>query len=743
MSLPSQSDINAMDFVLDGQPFVQTGSNIVSGLGTMDYVSDAQPFVSDDFAVSVLVSSTSTATTSLSTIKSIAKTLQYVANTSFVDDRVPSIKDYTVTTSLSSIKSIGKTIDFVASTAVAMLTGNNIFFTAVTTMSTIKQISITKDFTASTSLSAAKALSLTKSYTGTTVPVLSSVPNVIIHYDNSFTTRLGVLQSDDHSFTAKLGVLANQDNSFSTQMSVMEYDLVAVTNVCSVSNVFQPAIIINGQYVTPFTSALTPDPSQYCLFVNMQNAGVTGIDICKLHNFGFTLDNNGGNWFITVPENIYNCFDEVTIFGFNGVVTAKSIELTGSGAGFNFSGNFSTNELNENMEYLFLDNIVFNKLLSNQNLIPNQIALWATAKSAAQQITNKAHATLQWLIPDQPLPGFKPQEGTTGLSALASIAQQAGGVLRWNGSTKFKVVYQDFFEGVWKIPSCDLIQGSVKCETFCDLARGRSYSKSSAANLPGLVRSNLASVNAQIKTVPGGAQPQVQLLTKLTKRLTADDPPLIFDLPFNYDEVWIQTLVPANGATGGTNLVDPVHNYVTRNPQQYFSFDVVGLASDYIFVTNIGGVQQPQVKLDYKILPQDGTNSSVDNGNFVTSVYYTTKAIANPVADTVSDRANLTGQLKYAFYRTNTCTFSTVFFGSIPLPGMKVDGLIPDVKLYIPDCNNPGAYLTQNLGDIVLNGIIDSVNFTYPGTVTVTCSNWRRLIIYNTSDSNGRIPGVI
>ena len=701
MALPTTGDLGSLDYAFDGAPFNEGAGSASVNLGTMDYAFDASPFVGNPATFSLV--------------------LNYTVSTSLVTTKSPSNISFPVTSTVSVSKAIAKTISYVVATSL-----------------NVDSNAPDRDFFVTTSLGVVKNISITKSFTVTTS--LSSTESSLIHYNNSFTARLDIPQLFDLPYSSRLGVRASSTDSFTAQLSVMEFDLAPVTDVFSLSNPFQPAIIVNGAYITSFTAPVIADPTQYSLFINLQNYGVTGASVCSLENFGFTLDDNGGNWFLTAPDNLYSCFSPVNIFGFDGTVTGLGVELTSNTAGHTYSGNFVSSVLNENMEYIFLNNPIFNKLLSSQNLTPNESSVWATARSAAQQIASQAGVSLQWMIPDMPLPGFKPQEGTTGLAALASLAQQAGGKLRWNGKTKFKVVFPDFSEGVWSIGACDLILSPVKCETYCDLARGMSYSSSSIANLPGMIRSQMSQLDAGKKILPtdkntGG--PQVQLLTKVVggSGMGTEDPPLIFDLPYNYDQVYIQTLVQDGKDTGGANLI-AIQNFVTDDPSQFFNFtDAAYLAHPYVFITNIGGVQQPQTKLDYRVLPVEGSNAVIEAKNFVTSVYYTTKTIGSP--DNNNEKANLAGQLKYSFYKTNSCTFSTTFFGSLPLPGMRVSGTISDVKLYIPD--GAGGFTTKVIGDINLTGIVDSVTFAWPGVVTVTASNWRRLVIYNTVQ-DGSIP---
>lgn len=99
----------------------------------------------------------------------------------------------------------------------------------------------------------------------------------------------------------------------------------------------------------------------------------------------------------------------------------------------------------------------------------------------------------------------------------------------------------------------------------------------------------------------GGVIAAVQQLTKITKRLTVDDPPLIYDLPFDYADVYIQILTTSDGNGA----------FVTTDPTVYFRFD------GGIINTDIGGILIPQVRIDANTFPEDGTNTQVDSGNFV------------------------------------------------------------------------------------------------------------------------------
>lgn len=51
MSLPQPTDLQTMDYVFQGQPFVSVPARTTNTLATMDYVFQGQPFVTNDFTI--------------------------------------------------------------------------------------------------------------------------------------------------------------------------------------------------------------------------------------------------------------------------------------------------------------------------------------------------------------------------------------------------------------------------------------------------------------------------------------------------------------------------------------------------------------------------------------------------------------------------------------------------------------------------------------------------------------------
>ncbi len=247
--------------------------------------------------------------------------------------------------------------------------------------------------------------------------------------------------------------------------------------------------------------------------------------------------------------------------------------------------------------------------------------------------------------------------------------------------------------------------------------------------------------------------------------MTSDDPPVIADLPFNYDKVYIQILLPEGASTGGANLVS-LNNFMTNDASQWFEFDTaaltgqVGNNTGYIFNAYIGETYIPELKIDYKVFP--AVNDSVDNGHFV-SLACSTKSLESVFDQSQQDiqnklQNNLSSSFEpFKFIKTYTGTFTCQFFGSIPMPGMWGRAVIPGggtvrtidavtgdpvitvvpSTLEVPIVRD-GVLIPANPGDMVVEGVIESVQFSYPGTVTVTVVQYAKI---NYSSFQIYLPG--
>lgn len=711
MPLPESSDLDRLDYVSDGQPFVQITAALLDTY-TLDYAFEAQPFISASFS---------------SNVCSI------------------SIEDVIDSTDLVSSEAYRDLVE--------VLDPYDELFHDDGSIREAGDLSDSAEFIII--LNIEEAL----------VPIDDIKIPLIVGFDFTNSSVIKVLKVIDKSYSTSLLVSANIDFTATTDIAVIENYLLPVSNISNPFNPFKPTIVQNGSYLVSNIETNPPNGiSGTSLYINVLNAGLTTISTCDLESYNFTLDYGGGSWSITSTNVMGNLGDSVSIFGFKGTITESGRIISNSVAGFTYSGTFGNSLLDKQFQYMALSSDVLASLVTSGSFTRADSTKWLSARTVASAVASIAGVSLSWLIPDVPVSDFRLENTMTAGSAMSSMAERAGGQLRWNGDSSYQVVYPDQAFGIWQVPDCSLLlPEGIKQSCFLNLNTGNT---SNIGTRPSSVVQNILATPSLLdpttKTLPTtntstgngtnnpaeqGTAPQIQQVAKITKKLTDEDPPLIYDLPYDYDKVYVQILVSATGSTGGTNKVS-TRNFITKNPQEFFEYDVSGFGQAFIFTTNIGGVLQPQVLINDGIFPEEGSNDTIDDGNFVLTVSCTRKslspssivtnnttpAVKNQIADLAKkqeeeSKAKLRDILTQTesiikFAKNCSYSISSVFFGSIPVPGMIGKVTVPGVVLKLPDGS------TKTIGDVVVEGIIESVSFSYPGNITVQLSTYTRFNYY-------------
>lgn len=689
MSLPSDSDLAKLSYTFQGQPFARISSK-GQDTDALDYTFQGQPLRTNFSSYTRTVSGTTSGAGSAVASDSTSGTASGSG-------------------SVTADGSILKVSDGTASGSGSVTGSQGVNGTA----------------TGSGSVSSAIQVTGSTSGSGSAAGVVSSLSLFTVNYSVKAVTRSYI--DVDYSTTSK--VQAYYASDFSTNAAITVSDLVPTTSITASGNVFDPTIVVNGTYVSEHssTSSGISDLANTCLFIGIKNAGMTNTSLCDLETFSMSFNDQGGSWNITsLKNNLGICNDQVTIYDFRGTIKSPGWILSTGRTGYEYSGIFGNPNLFTPFRWL-VANSPMETLLSNQfnAVIPTEN--WTTASAAIFGIASKVGTTVQWLIRDVPISDFKMEEGSTAMSAMSSLAERAGGVLRWNGDNSWIVVYPDHTRGIWEIPSCDLIlPGGLKYSPYCDAIDPRGII---AGSLP-------ANQDVGTQQAPSDGKPQVRLITKVKGPPPTDsDPDAVFDLSPNYDKVYCQILVPQGGNVTGSNLVS-LHNWITESPTDYFLYDAAVPGEDYVFVTNIGGVLTNQVKYNYKCFPQqDSNNEDINNGNYYFSIYETIKDLPAPTTNNISAQQLLSmTQNNYRYVKTADYQIECLFFGSIPLPGMLGKVSVPNVKIYVPDCN--GSYTTIDIGTLNIEAIIESVTFTSPGYLTVNLSTYKKIFFYNTQRIN-------
>lgn len=536
-------------------------------------------------------------------------------------------------------------------------------------------------------------------------------------FDFVDTTKFSVTPEFIQDHSTKISIAGVDYGLDTTNIVVTPNNLVAVTNASSVSNPFTPTIIVNG--VTTVTNPATnPSPTYVdssTNYVNFGNPGISGTSYCDLNGANFNLDYSGGSFIVTSNNpwlgSTYqaNLGKQVEILGFTGTIVDWGRTVSTTEKFYTTSGIFGTPTLNKQFNIITYQSSQYFQFLTNQsNLysVPPQNS-FTTVGGMARAVADLCGISLSFIVPDAPYHDSLSQSGLTGLEALNSLASLVGATLRWNGNNHYTICYPDYYAGLWEVPYEDLIDASgISYEYHLDLGLG--VSGAGVMDLP--VNTQFDPSAKDISGQSGISAPQVQQVGKIGKLLTSDDPPVVFDLPQNYDKVYIQILISPGQGTGGANQLG-IQNFVTTDPGQWFEFSDTGFSNFYIFQSNVGGYFIPQCKIDHRLMPQ---NDAVQNDNFVLSVAVTTKSL-----DSSYDSAFKDAQLAYRdlqariqanirFIQVYTGTINCNFFGSIPLPGMW----------------GKATYCGETV-----EGIIESVSFSAPNRLSIRVAQYKRINI--------------
>ena len=549
-----------------------------------------------------------------------------------------------------------------------------------------------------------------------------------------YSTQLTVLDGLDESYSTKLSIpVFEEENSTvnvnitSTYLSpvttisamssgslpspvafVTGYNVTIFTNPISVtSNPFSPTVIMGGSIFA--TNPSTAPPPDYTItsdtyFIQWLNASIGSVNSCDLLNFDLQFDRLGGTFsFSTISNpNIANG-STINLFGFNGTVTGSGPIYTNNQVGYLTRGIFGNRDMNKQLNLLAAGNQVMFAYLTNSLLSTKQIDTLGNFKGAGLAIAHLAGCNLNWNMPggDIPLVDFTVQEGETAISALGSMAAQFGGSLFWDGGVNYRISPPNQSIGLWEVPDKYLLTGSgISATTLSDISIG-TYG-------PGFYSVPIVTffdprIYGLPETTATDLFPRIQKINNTTKLFTAQDPKWITPLPMDTEEVFLQILT--------TDTENP-SKMVTADMGNWFSIGTprINNSNSRVQYVNTGGANgtlKLQAEIPYTDFPQEV--SAVSNNNFVMSIGVSRVSQQDLFEEAVEARNNqvrnmlakLIGSFRYV--KSYEGQISSYFFGSIPLPGM---------------------YGKATACGQTVEGIIESVSFTYPGIITVNVAQY-------------------
>lgn len=451
-----------------------------------------------------------------------------------------------------------------------------------------------------------------------------------------------------------------------------------------------------------------------------------------IYDFSVSLNTTGGSFSISTVDPGPALGATCTVLGMGAFVTSSGQTKNNSKNAYTTEGQFGTVLLHKPLALLWGSNAIFQPLLPNQNLQIPGSSNWQTVQGAALAIAGQCGITLTWQIHDNVYDSAVQEVGMSAIDALQNLAARVGGVLRWAGNNNYFVTWPDVpSPGTWTVPSARLLTSAgIEYQNLLDLTLFGNYGTRFLAS------TNFPATSGAEKQVPSDTNPTnngntpptgattglnditVTQIGKVAKLLTTDDPPVVFDLPQDYYQVFIQILVARGKDTQG--------EFVTDDPAQWFSYDpqLAGapIGANYIYSSYLGGRSLPQVAVDSYILPS--ANTAVQNGNFVvnmacsrlnftqnrgaasTAAAGKNKQEQAEAAAQAQVQAMLT-QYEYSakFVQTYSGKINCINFGTIPLPGMTA---------------------SATLDGITVTGIVQNVSVT-PSSISIDVAQFKRL----------------
>lgn len=537
----------------------------------------------------------------------------------------------------------------------------------------------------------------------------------------SFEGTLVIHVMDEVSFNASnvIHVEAALEDNFTVDVGVLANDLAPITSASGALNPAEPTLIINGQVLFSNPSTLPSTiPTNGCRTYFPCTGLIGNLSMDQVLSFSINLEDAGGSWDVKSIADMGAFGTQESMYGLSGLVVNKGFEWTSSGSAYTNSGIFGLRSMNREVAFLAYGKPAYTKNLVTKYMNYPQPEFYKTHKDAAYMIAYLAGAEIQWQIPDFPLPNFQLQGGQTALSALQSLASDCGGTVRWAGGNTYKVMFPDVSLGTWWVPDCCLIL-SVNRQCHLDLNSG--YYNPGVRVLPQLnqfdsTQQNLTTDSNGISIINNplnlGSRYKGQVENKITigKLFTSDTPETPYDLPMDTAHIFIRVITKD----------DPSGNYVITESEAQASVD-----GNWFYLEEPGGSHSTytfsdrgEVKLQFKATSDlfPATNGDVQAGNFSLQIGVARKQ--PPYVDNAAGSSLLAAQqiLKYRFVPTCTGTMTVNFFGSIPMPGMR---------------------LVANFNNTPITGIIESVSFSGPNTLTVNFVEWSRFEFYQQLSESG------
>lgn len=500
------------------------------------------------------------------------------------------------------------------------------------------------------------------------------------------------------------------------ELAVKTNAMTPVASPTAVGNVFTPTVGSNGTvlYSDPATLP-SVIPNDACWVVYNQNLFDTGAGFYNYANvYSWTIDVTGKTFEIeaTTPVGTYD--QSIEVAGFPAIVKRKLRQITQGTNNTVTKGILGTSALNKQLLFVLSGNVNMANLLPNQSLIINNPNNWTSYGDATRGIAAAAGVSVQWAIPDLPLRDLQDFNNMTAYEALESLAEGAGGKLRYLDDDTYIVLYPDQPTGTFTLPDCCFVI-SISEECNADVIRnafgpGTSL-KSQLPQLDPTSHTQIVDPNAQ-----GNGNPprQPELIHSTSKVLIQNvDPIFAKDLDSDFETIFVRTLTKSDGNGIYVVTEDSLNNlFGSDAPTEMFLLQT-GFSGRYINNKDVNGELKPQLLIDFSLFPVG--NAEVDAGNFITEFYMLRKSLQQAFEEAreeaaAEERINLSKtQSRYKFVPVCVIDATFVFTGAIPLEGQQ---------------------FTFQYGDDYFEGIIENSRTQKSGdsvTTSITAVQWQKI----------------
>lgn len=486
------------------------------------------------------------------------------------------------------------------------------------------------------------------------------------------------------SDTVKIEISHLYSESDTVLIDISQPVFQPVTDYADPTNPFEPTIIINNTVVASNPSTVPPATVAAQVYLNFKMEGIFSGSTCNVISFNLNLNRQGGTWQVVTKDFPYAGNG---LCGLIGTVVAEGDELGQYGRVYISEGIFGNPVLNRPL-LLYSQAPTLGNLMYTQYLQSPPSSQWSTIQAAARAVAEAAGVTLAWACKDTTLVDLGPESSMTVGSALDSLGSRVKSSLLWDGSFGYYMAPPNFTIGGWSVPNCALLtRNGMRTMNQKDLKSYQAVFMPVDTIAGG--QATFESYKDRTKATPilyPTETEKVISMGSLGKKLEAEDPTKYIQLEPGYKTVKYQIVTKTDSSGSGVVL--------ENNAKTWDNFP--GSIEKRPDGTHWAAITSAH-------MPSNNTDVDANNFSFNVGIVRNNDAeIANfkkSANEVIAGQRFMAAMQQEAlrYVTTSTGSISCYFFGSLPLPGMfatasfdgvTVMGIVESVSLTMPGILN-------------------------------------------------------